>query len=462
MAVSIQDQLRDYADQVTSESIPGDLDQSGELFRPPVTQTIGTSTELPTHSVISTRPVRLVAVFATVAALVLVGTVAVLSGATRPEPSVAATPIVDSAASLDWSRVPYSEGAFGEEFEQYMVSVTAGGPGLVAVGGAADPFVAREGRAAVWTSVDGRTWSRVPHAESVFGATEMMSVTAGGPGLVAVGESDGAGRAWTSPDGFTWSRVPHNEALSGALSMKSVTVGGPGLVAVGWDGGEWQGYWGNAVVWTSPDGVTWSRVPHNEAIFGGGWVGMVGVTAGGPGLVAVGGEWVDEIEGSRAVVWTSPDGFTWSRVPHNQAVFGNAEMSGVTAGGPGLVAFGSADEATAVWTSPDGFTWSRVPSSEAVFGGADMSAVTVGGPGLVAVGTDSQGAVAWTSADGITWSRVPHSEEVFGAGPYRLDLRMTSVAASGHTIVAVGSHAIHNNFQYSDSEAAVWVAVPED
>ena len=42
-------------------------------------------------------------------------------------------------------------------------------------------------------------------------------------------------------------------------------------------------------MWTSPDGITWSRVPHDEAVFGGeGGQVMNIVTFGGPGLVAVG------------------------------------------------------------------------------------------------------------------------------------------------------------------------------
>ena len=42
-------------------------------------------------------------------------------------------------------------------------------------------------KAAVWTSVNGITWSRVPHDETVFGGASgrwMNSVTVGGPGLV--------------------------------------------------------------------------------------------------------------------------------------------------------------------------------------------------------------------------------------------------------------------------------------
>jgi hypothetical protein len=110
-------------------------------------------------------------------------------------------------------------------------------------------------------------------------------------------------------------------------------------------------------VWTSPDGLVWSRVPHDEAVFGGyGGREMRAVVSGGPGLVAVG---VDLSGGDvDAAVWTSPDGQVWSRVPHDEAVFGgpgDQDMHGVTAGGPGLVAVGldhsDGDSVAAVWVS---------------------------------------------------------------------------------------------------------------
>ncbi len=50
-------------------------------------------------------------------------------------------------------------------------------------------------------------------------------------------------------------------------------------------------------------------------------------------------------------VWTSTDGITWSRVPHDEDVFAGAGMRSVTAGGPGLVAVGSDGEAAAVWVA---------------------------------------------------------------------------------------------------------------
>jgi hypothetical protein len=69
--------------------------------------------------------------------------------------------------------------------------------------------------------------------------------------------------------------------------MASVIAGGPGLVAVGHERlGDWD-----TAVWTSADGITWSRVPHDEAVFGGeGDQRMASVIAGGPGLVVVGSD----------------------------------------------------------------------------------------------------------------------------------------------------------------------------
>ena len=256
-----------------------------------------------------------------------------------------------------------------------------------------------------------------------------------------------------------------------------------------------QGSYSNAVGWTSADGIIWSRVPHDDAIFGRKELSrcctsMHSVTAGGPGLVAVGMDWLDG-EGGRATVWTSVDGIIWSRVPHNGAVFGDAGMSSVTAGGPGLVAVGSSGfeedgSVAAVWTSVDGVTWSRVAHDEAVFGrgegpqgsgGSEMGSVTPAGNGLVAVGSDFvrnatlpyggwvTAAAVWTSPDGVEWSRVPHDESVFEA-QLRPEALMNGAAAGGSGVVAVGATTVHDFWathnDSGESDAAVWVAVPED
>ena len=339
------------------------------------------------------NPYLLVVIALVAAACGGTGGGAAQTSTTAPAP-IATKPPVD-VSSLNWSRVARDDAAFGGEGDQSMKSVTSGGPGLVAVGeddSGGDPD------AAVWTSTDGITWSRVPHDEAVFGGEGDQSVSsliAAGPGLVAVG-SDGTtlrGRnidaaVWTSIDGITWSRVPHEDAVFGGDGdqvINSVVVGGPGLVAVG---SETIRFDVDAAVWTSSDGVTWSRVPHDEAVFGGRRDEvMLSVIAGGPGLVAVGS--VGKGGDHDAIVWTSTDGLTWSRVAHDEAVFGGESiqvMHHVTAAGPGLVALGLDGpfdaSSAAAWISSDGITWSRVPHDEELFGGRGSQAMvgaTIGG-----------------------------------------------------------------------------------
>jgi hypothetical protein len=339
--------------------------------------------------------------------------------------------------------------------DEVMRDVTAGGPGLVAVGsvcgetqveyyedGYEEEYCA-DRRAAIWTSVDGVIWARVPHDESIFGGNEdveIASVTAGGSALVAVGNASS-----------------HEEPSFGYGTETT-----------------------RAVVWTSVDGITWSRLGLGDAVIDG--IAMQSVTTSGPGFVAVGS--APFRGGSIAAVWTSPDGFDWSSAPYTRKVFGDGvgyervEMASVTAGGPGLVAVGGPESAVLVWTSVDGRTWSQLPPDADFIGPGDQSvrSVIAGGPGLVAVGTEAslvgfvagqdslvytQIAVVWTSRDGITWSRVPHNESVFGGSP-----EMVDVVALGSNLIAVGSVCVETEvYVYDDGyrgegcvdvDAVVW------
>jgi hypothetical protein len=348
MTNDLRTQVRDYTEFFVSTVESIDLD---EIRERPIG--IGEGPVRPIRPLAPSSPRRgwLVAVAAAAAVLVLVGGAALLLRVTGSDSPVATTPQIDSLSSLTWSRVPHDEAVFGGPLEQRMFDVTAGGPGLVAVGleewpDIGTPSAPAPPSGAVWTSPDGITWSRVPHDEAVFDRASMSSVTAEGPGLVAVGSTSmmsAFGRSaavWTSPDGITWSRVPHDEAVFGGAGISSVTAGGPGLVAVGGVGPD-------AAVWTSADGITWSRVRYDEAVFGGDASNSISsVSAAGTGLVAVG----DGADG--AAVWTSPDGITWARVPHDEEVFGgDGGMSSVTSGGPGLVVVGHAGGNAAVWVA---------------------------------------------------------------------------------------------------------------
>lgn len=369
-----------------------------------------------------------------------------------PPVTVAKTPTEAIVVeSLVWSRLPLDEDVVGVPVHTDMaradsgfeiVSVTSGGPGLVAVGHSICKGTSTcTANAVVWTSPDGINWARLPVLREP-GLQAMKSVTAGGPGLVAVGTAiweppevyDGPKTpVWTSVDGIVWSRVPHDPSLG---RFYSVTVGGPGLVAVGEDSR-------GAAVWTSSDGIRWTRVPHDADVFGDG--AMLDVVNVGTRLVAIGA-----LNGQRAM-WTSSDGINWSVFPIRP------NINAITVGGPGFVAVGVRDKPrgacgpgeagdchAVVWTSPDGVTWTKVPHDEAVFGGPDdkqvMNAITTVGSDLVAVGTS-----VWISPDGISWSRVQDPG-------VSTDLEMRSVVVGGPGLVAIGE---------VDGLPAIWTATPE-
>jgi hypothetical protein len=122
-------------------------------------------------------------------------------------------------------------------------------------------------------------------------------VTTGGPGLVAVGYSfPNSAAVWTSVDGLAWSRVAHDNGADLRGTMRSVTAGGPGRIAVG------------AAVWTSPDGLTWSLAANGGEAEPGTYSRMLDVSAANDRLVAVGSLDPYQDQGSEAAaVWTSPN-----------------------------------------------------------------------------------------------------------------------------------------------------------
>jgi hypothetical protein len=172
---------------------------------------------------------------------------------------------------------------------------------------------------------------------------------------------------------YQWSRVPHDaEVFGGGRAMSSVVAADSGLVAVGYyqPGDDVpSGRARDAAVWTSVEGVTWSRVPDDEVFGGKGNQRMHSVTAAVGGLVAVGADGGFYDTRPYAVVWTSVDGVTWSRVAHDEATFGGAEMHSVTVAGAGLVAVGDesletkglAERQEAIESGDSVFVWVAEP-----------------------------------------------------------------------------------------------------
>jgi hypothetical protein len=415
-----------------------------------------------------------------------VSTTAATETTAAPATTATAAPAIEHP-TISWVRV--ESDAFAGDGVIQINDVTEGGPGLVAVGNVFFDFDVPY-QAAIWHSADGTTWSRVPHDEDLFGDALINAVVAGGPGLVAVGnagslDEDSAAAVWVSENGITWSRVPHDETqLGGPMlqDMYDVVVAGPGLVAVGWDNLlDWTA---SGAAWTSSDGLTWERVPHDPDIFGEGFQGMWSVASGDGGLVAVGlgAGWSGSGgPGQPAAVWTSPDGLTWTRTPEQEQLESGHPTDGFPGGGDwavmhevttaagGYVAVGrlgwcqssaSCEEEAGAWVSTNGTEWQRGRVERAIGVSSTMlEGVVEIGEVLVGVGRghsppqEDGPAVVWTSIDnGLTWARQPHSGSAFGQTSGG-SVSMYAVIEHGSDLVAAG---------YWESDAAVWIGTIED
>ncbi len=372
----------------------------------------------------------------------------------------------------DWSRV-LLDPALLPEGHQGVSAITAGGPGLVAVG-------SRYGKAAVWTSSDGRTWTSVA-GEELDGGEYIWDVTTGGPGLVAVGIGGDPtevsvmdGIVWTSADGRAWEQAPHDPVFRLAW-LQAVAAGGPGLVAVGTtpDGPQ---------AWFSSDGVTWERasvppVPRNIARDTSGLLHpraeayMRDVAVVGDRLVAVGEVGISCGEGCGRqimIMWTSTDGMAWTEVSRDAVAFARgSSISSIAEGPEGLVAVGGEQyyAEPGVRISADGLTWRQVASGQDAFASrwpghnlllrsvaaASGGYVAVGGDGLCYSGGSCPPAEAavWTSEDGETWARVPTGPVFQVGGTGWVSARV--VSAWGSRFVAAGEY---------DGQEAIWISGP--
>jgi len=271
-------------------------------------------------------------------------------------------------------------------------------------------------------SDDGRTWTVVPD-DQLPGFSDDRSF--GMPSLLAT--KDGLlmlqlNEVWSSEDGQHWQRLASGvwDPDLRTHGPDVATVGGPGLVGVGDD-----------KAWYSVDGSDWSTavVPPLPAGIVEDNVRMTGVTATGNDLVAWGIAEVPTSNDPREdltfpMLWASRDGRTWRDV-----VASGMDSVTAVAGGPGgFVATGRAGSEAAVWRSADGTTWERV-DDDAFADPVDLhlGAAAATSTGYVVVGATGtclrttcpdQDVVIWTSADGRSWSRVASADFLTGAKAY--------------------------------------------
>ncbi len=334
-----------------------------------------------------------------------------------PENSTSGSLIVWSSSDAHkWSRqdIQPAEQHYVQTVNTLSEPNIAAGPGGLVVGWGVN----------LWTSTDGIAWTELPPdpnfnnqflSYNSFVINNINDISPGGPGFVAAGAgvfgmlySTGGQETcvWTSPGLTGWARVPYDAAIFGgkSLQMNTIAAAPPGVVAGGYVFGASGQYDRDGQIWTSPDGLAWTQQPWNGAVFGGaGDQEVMGLSAGGPGAVAVGYSAVSTgvDRDYTALVWTSPDGVTWTRTQSSADALAGGRLTSIMRWGPGLVAGGSVtqqDEDTTIrfmtagiWESGDGITWSRTllpRQDEENLDDLTVRDMALFRGGLVAVGTD--------------------------------------------------------------------------
>jgi hypothetical protein len=309
-------------------------------------------------------------------------------------------------------------------------AVAAGPNGVVAVGSLND-------RSSSWFSPDGLTWtasstgfltaragaSTVAYSASDGGldGTEVTDVVAMADGWLAVGRQDSSPCAsdcgttpiralvWTSLDGLRWTRVADQASLGGG-GMNAVVRGGPGFVAAG-------NALGVAAIWTSTNGSTWSRVPDREMFHPrpgpnsrDQWTTAMGAASGHGVVVVVGSDnGAQDVGGDNGVrAWWSLDGRTWDEAAAQP--FADDQMWSVASTAAGFLATGSSGEPGClggIWASTDGRAW-RCVASETAFTGFSACAAAVSSSVEVVVGFADTGDDEDPTIRGAAWWRAVH------------------------------------------------------
>jgi hypothetical protein len=350
----------------------------------------------------------------------------------RPAPSASpATSSCPTASTAAWNSLCWSAPVILPNALFVNDVVTFEGQ-LYALGAARSSDGTQE--VALWRSNDGATWTLLTQGGTTFADAQVRQLLATSSGLVAWGSvgqpvcsGSGEGQTcgplpemlWTSPDGSTWTRIADSSMFTGA-TISAVTIGQEGLVAVGETG------WDKPAIWLSDTGAAWRTTSLPTSTFAHGH--FYNVRAIGSGYVlagSVGGQapisgGVAAPSTGTAAAWWSPDGLTWTKATLQGSGGAGASLGGIAVGAQGLVAVGSESggkEGALGWVSSDGRTWRPVAllyagAPSAAPGEPTLPAMNVCDDGTHLIGLDVDSRLVlrlWISSDGIGWHQLPAS-----------------------------------------------------
>ena len=334
------------------------------------------------------------------------GTPAPTTTATASPPGPTSTPTITAAPSITPSPRPAS---WTETYSRELAAlseVVAGPHGFIASGCTKDAS-GNCLQGLLLTSPDGTSWTPV----DLDGAADaqISRLRWAGDRLFAIGlRIDNDARkiepvVWTSLDGKSWSRSPVPSSTS--LAIGDIIDSPLGTLAVGVHApyaSEGSGF----VVWhVAPDGALGAPtdVHPTDATFvtGAAWAGNRFLAWGAAGALG---------EVQSTVLLDSADGKAWKALP-KVSKFNGRYVAQIAAFGDRLVAVGATSgtlpTSPRAWTSADGTTWAAaaVPTDPGA-----MVTLAVEGQQLVSRGWEPVGAadrpVTWSSPDGQAWTRL--------------------------------------------------------
>ncbi len=308
----------------------------------------------------------------------------------------------------------------------------------------------------VWTSRDGRNWTRQPDAAgAAFGRGDRIArVTGVGSGFVAVGSTSAKGDfsdptpvVWRSSDGHRWDRLTGGQlsipGAGGKLSLVGAAASGGTVIAHGV--GSTAGKHPKPVdgLWRSRDGgATWEQVSVPSPAGAGGY----GIAATPSGFF-IAREAKDK-SGRFAAVYASPDATRWTQAGELR-IPGYQRLLRFTGSPQGLAAVALTGRRAALEHSPDGRSWQS--AGDVPMSSERTLAEVVQGPGLtILVGRDDTG----SDADAMVVVRDAQGQDVTSAAASvaalaQADKSVDAVAAAAGRLVAAGS---------ANGDAAVWTS----
>jgi len=335
------------------------------------------------------------------------------------------------SAAADFTTTP---ALAGRGISLPLSSVASVGANIVAAGTQSGSRLARV--RFLFSDNDGHTW-RLASLQAAAGATTPQ---AQGPVLLAGGAAGWVAitpdSSFTSQNGNAWISRPGLPEQPGD-TVNAVITAGTGFLAVG-QANPSAGS-SSPVIWMSANGTSWRReagtglalpVPAGSQV-----LAINHAAANGMAIVASGT--VATANGHESATWRSADGGTsWSAVTIPAGNGAAVTISGLAPLRGGFMAVRTAivkgDTGALVYTSPDGITWTQSAAITTANGAALTIGQVSGGPSGAAIEGSANGfLIAFLSADGARWT----GTDPFGT-PTGEQVNGVAVTSAGQALIA--------------------------